>query len=410
VTGDAAEVTREVPVLSVVRARLVRARVATGLVFLSFGTVVGAWTSRVPAIKAGLGLTDSQLSAALVAFAVGSVGGMVVLARVVDRLGSGLVMAVLGAVQGVLLVPPALARAPWALCAALFVLGSVQGTLNVAMNANAVEVQRAWGNPVMSSFHAVFSLGGFLGAAVGGVLAGAGLSARATFTVVCGGSLSVCVVAARWRLRDARAAGDRGGGVQATESGVPVRWGLVVLLGLLAMSAMSAMVAEGAAGDWSAVYLRTTVGTGTGFAAAGFVGFSVAMMLARLVGDRVVTRIGPVRLVRVSAVFATVVFVIGGLVIATPVSAVLGFAGLGAGLAGLTPQVYSAAGRLTTGGAGRRLSVIVGMGYTGFLFGPALIGFTSRLVGLRAALAIPAVLVLTVAAAAGVLRTPRTSL
>lgn len=376
---------------------------ATALVFLAFGTVVGTWTSRIPSVKAGLDLTDSQLSVALVAFAVGSITGMLVLGRFVDRLGSGPVMTVLVAAQGVFLILPALAPAPWTLSAALFVLGTVQGTLNVAMNANAVEVQRAWGSPIMSSFHAVFSLGGFLGAAIGGVLAGAGLGALATFAIVCCGSLSACVVAALWRVRGTRAADVPGGAARATNPAAPSKQNVVVVLGLLAMFAM---VAEGAAGDWSAVYLHTTLGTSTAFAAAAFVGFSIAMMLARLVGDRIVTRIGPVRVVRGSALFAAAVFGVCGLLVGTPVAAVIGFAGLGAGLAGLTPQIYSVAGQLTGSGAGQRLSVIVGMGYTGFLLGPALIGFTSSLIGLRGALAIPAVLVLIVAIAAGALRTP----
>lgn len=384
-------------------ARLVRARSATALVFLAFGVVVGTWTSRIPSIKAGLGLTNSQLSVALVAFAAGSVTGMVVVGRVVDRLGSGPVMTVLVAAQGVLLIPPALAPALWALSTALFVFGAVQGTLNVAMNANAVEVQRAWGSPVMSSFHAVFSLGGFIGAAIGGVLAGAGVGAVATFAIVCCGSLSVWVVAALWRLRDSRALGAGSNAAGATKAAGPPRPGTVLALGVLAMFAM---VAEGAAGDWSAVYLHTTLGTGTAFAALAFVGFSIAMMLARLVGDRIVTRTGPVRLVRGSALFAAVVFGVCGLLVGTPVSAVIGFAGLGAGLAGLTPQIYSVAGQLTGSGTGRRLSVILGMGYTGFLLGPALIGFASTLIGLRAALAIPAVLILLVATAASALRTP----
>ncbi len=169
---------------------------------------------------------------------------------------------------------------------------------------------------------------------------------------------------------------------------------------------MFAMIAEGAASDWSAVYLYTTLSASTAFAAVAFVAFSIAMMLARLVGDRIVVRIGSVQLVRNSALFAAIVFGVCGFLIGTPTSAVIGFAGLGVGLAGLTPQIYSVAGQLTASGAGRRLSVIVGMGYTGFLVGPALIGFTSAVIGLRGALAIPILLVLLIALAAGALRTP----
>ncbi len=94
---------------------LVRARVATALVFLMFGTIVGAWTSRIPSIKADLQLSDSQLSVALVTFALGSITGMVVLGRFIDRIGSGMVMTVLVAAQGLFLIFPALAPAPWSL-------------------------------------------------------------------------------------------------------------------------------------------------------------------------------------------------------------------------------------------------------------------------------------------------------
>lgn len=384
---------------------LVRARVATALVFLMFGTIVGAWTSRIPSIKADLQLSDSQLSVALVTFALGSITGMVVLGRFIDRIGSGMVMTVLVAAQGLFLIFPALAPAPWSLSVALFILGSAQGTLNVAMNANAVEVEQVWGSPVMSSFHAVFSLGGFLGAAIGGLSAAIGLSVLATFAIVCCGSLAVCAIAALWRLRRAGSADSPASAAEIREPTPPPKESLVILLGLLAMFAM---VAEGAAGDWSAVYLRTNLGTTTAFAAAAFVAFSIAMMLARLLEDRIVARIGPAHLVRWSALLAAIAFGICGLVIATPVSAIIGFAALGAGLAGITPQIYSFAGQLNSNGAGRRLSMIVGMGYTGFLLGPAVIGFTSSVTGLRAALAIPAVLVLFVAIAAGALRTPNT--
>src|SRR3981081_4203273 len=136
-----------------------RGRVATSLLFLLFGTALGTWTSRIPAVKAGLGLSDGSLSIARPAFAGGG--------------------------EGVLLVPPAYAPNLATLAVALFVFGAVHGTLNIAMNANAIEVQRAWGRPIMSSFHAVYSIGAFLGSAVGGLFARGGPPARGT--VLAGG-------------------------------------------------------------------------------------------------------------------------------------------------------------------------------------------------------------------------------
>src|ERR1700716_1759851 len=166
--------------------KLRRGRVATSLLFLLFGTALGTWTSRIPAVKAGLGLSDGSLSIALLAFAMGAIVGMVGLGRLVDRFGSTTIMVPMALGEGVLLVPPAYAPNLATLAVALFVFGAVHGTLNIAMNASAIEVQRAWGRPIMSSFHAVYRVGGFLGSAVGGLFARGNLSAGVTFLAVGG--------------------------------------------------------------------------------------------------------------------------------------------------------------------------------------------------------------------------------
>src|SRR5258708_21710397 len=145
------------------RSVLRRGRVAVSLLFLLYGVVLGSWTSRIPAVKQGLGLSDGRLSLALLAFAAGSIAGMQAVGRLVDRYGSRLVMLPAALVDGAILLAPAFAPNLPLLVLALFGFGAVHGTLNVAMNANAVEVQRAWQRPIISSFHAVYSIGGFIG-------------------------------------------------------------------------------------------------------------------------------------------------------------------------------------------------------------------------------------------------------
>jgi fucose permease len=291
-----------------------------------------------------------------------------------------------------------------ALAAALLAFGMVHGTLNIAMNANALEVQRAWKRPIMSSFHAVYSIGGLTGAAAGGLFARAGASAGLTFSVVGPVLVLIAAWAAWWALpRELVPAGETDPVSEtdpdATARRVIQRWH-VLLLGVLALCAL---VGEGAAADWSAVYLHDTLGSTAGFAASGYAAFSVMMAAGRLAGDRLTVRYGPVHLVRAGGALAALGLG-AALLIGTPLAGVLGFGGLGAGLSFIAPQVYSAAGNRDPGRAGRALSTVVSIGYVGFVLGPILIGSVSTVVGLRAALGIPAALALAVAAGAAILR------
>ena len=384
------------------RSVLVRGRVATALLFLLFGITLGAWTVRIPAIKRELSLDDGALSLALLAFAAGAITGMQATGRLVDRFGSRRVMLPVAFAEGLVLILPAYAPDLGTLAAALFVFGAVHGTLNIAMNANAIDVQRAWQRPIMSSFHAVYSVGGFIGASAGGLFAHAGIGPRTTFTAVGGVMVAFAAWSAWWALpRTAPAAPASSASSVSSAAGgavAPVRG--VLFLGVLACCAL---VGEGAAADWSAVYLRDDLHSSAGFAAAAFAAFSVAMTVTRLVGDRLTARFGPVLLVRASGLLAA-----GGLgaalLIGEPPAGVAGFACLGAGMALIAPQVYSAAGDRNPDAAGRALARVVGLGYLGFLLGPVVIGAASRVVGLPGALAIPVVLSLFVAATAPALR------
>ncbi|MDG6107770.1 MFS transporter [Dactylosporangium aurantiacum] len=375
---------------------LVRARVATALLFLLFGITLGAWTARIPAVKRDLALDDGALSLALLAFAAGAITGMQATGRLVDRFGSRRVMLPAAFAEGLALILPAYAPDLAALAVALFVFGAVHGTLNIAMNANAIDVQRSWQRPIMSSFHAVYSIGGFLGASAGGLFAHAGAGPRATFAAVGGAMLAFAAWSSWWALPPAPAPAVLSTPVAAPAG--PVRG--VLFLGVLACCAL---VGEGAAADWSAVYLRDDLHSSAGFAAAAFAAFSVAMTVTRLAGDRLTARFGPVLLVRASGLLAA-----GGLGAALlagePAAGVAGFACLGAGMALIAPQVYSAAGDRNPDAAGRALARVVGLGYLGFLLGPVLIGAASRVAGLPGALAIPVLLSLFVAATATALR------
>jgi predicted MFS family arabinose efflux permease len=413
-----------------------RARIAVSLLFLLYGTILGTWTARIPAVKHRLALTDGQLSLALLAFAAGAIIGMQASGRLVDRYGSTAVMIPAVLADGVLLVGPALAPGLPALAAALLAFGVVHGILNVAMNVNAVEVQRVRQRPMISSCHAVYSIGGFAGAGIGGLFASAALGATPTFLTVTVLVAATSIWAARWALpRDAAAdpapadpaPADPAPADSVTaepvtaepEAADPVNAGRatadpktaagramrgVLFLGLLVFCCL---VGEGAAADWGSVYLRDSLGTGAGLAASAYAAFSIAMMAGRLVGDRLAARLGPVVLVQACGVLASVGLAVG-LAVNRPLAGVAGFGLLGAGLSCIAPQVFSTAGNRNPTHAGQAIARVAGLGFLGFVVGPVVIGGTAQVVGLPVALGIPAVLALAVAAAAPALR-PRPS-
>lgn len=369
-----------------------RARLATSAMFLLFGVALGAWTARIPAVKRDLDLTDGLLSVALLSFALGAIIGMQLAGRLVDRLGSARILLPAAAVEGVGLALPGFAPGLVALAAGLLLFGIVHGALNIAMNANAVEIQRAWGAPIITSFHAVYSVGGFLGAAVGGLFAAADLSARTTFLWVAAGTAALALAAGRWVLRTPPAPAE-----PTVEGGRPPG---VLFLGVLAFCCL---VGEGAAADWSTVYLRDDLGSSAGFAAAAYAAFAIAMMAGRLVGDRLAARFGQIQLVRASAALAAAGLA-AALAVGHPIAGVLGFGCLGAGLACIAPQVFSAAGDRDPARAGQAIARVAAMGYAGFLVGPVVIGAAAEVTGLRWALTVPVVLTVFVALAATALR------
>lgn len=388
--------------------------------FCLFGIVLAVWITRIPAIKARLRLSDGVLGIALFAIPAGLLLVTLVVGRLVDRFGSARVTRVAGVCMPLSLILPALAGGLAPLMVALFVFGASAGALDVGMNANGVLVERARGRPVMTSLHAGYSIGALVGAVIGGLFAGAGIGPLPTFLIVGLPSAAVAVASGRWLIteRAAQQADDPrqpadpdgiqqraglGDQVKAPRRGRPLQPRVLILL--LGTVGLCGLLVEGAAADWSAVYLRDNLGTSAGFAAAGFAAFALAMTAGRLLGDRLAARLGPARLIRVSGLVAAAGLA-GGLISNNPVGSVVGFAVLGAGLACIAPQVFLAGGTADPARPGHGLARVVGMSYLGMVSGPVLIGAAATLVGLRVALGIPVLLALCVAALAWVL-TPR---
>jgi hypothetical protein len=378
------------------RPALRRARLGVALTFLVTGVAFGTWSARLPAIKQALDLGDGGLGIAFMALNAGAVAGLQLGGVLVPRTGSRAVLGVALPGYAAALAGPALAGDLATLTAALFLMAAVNSVVDVAMSTHGVLVQRGYGRPVMSSFHAMFSLGGAGGAALGAAAAAGGLGRTPHLLAVAAAGVAASVAASGLLLpsrADAAGAERRRTGLLAALTG---GWsGRVVALGALGFCLL---LAEGSAYDWAAVYLRGGVAASAGIAAAGVATFSVAMAAGRLAGDRVAARLGPVAAFRAAALVAGVGFG-AALLAGTPVGGLAGLGLFGAGLSLTFPLAISAAGRLD-GAAAVAVARVSTLGYLGAFVGPGLIGALAGPFGLPAALGVPAALVAGTALAA----------
>ena len=375
-----------------------RARIGAGACFLLTGFVYASWASRVPAVKDSLGLGDGGFAIALLGLEAGAVLGLQLGGLVVPRVGSRRALTVsLSAFAGALLLPSLAPNLPL-LASALFAFAVLNSVVDVAMNAQGVAVQRIMGRPVLSGLHAMHSLGGVLGAAMGATAARLG-SAPLEHFLTCAAVSVLFVLAARPLLLPSRidAKGNPAGDGASLAGGLR-RWfggwtAPVVLLGVLAFCFT---LAEGSGLNWSAVYVSGPLGGTEALGAVGLGVFLGAVTLGRLAGDRLVSRFEAVPVFRAGALLSGLGFG-GALLLDTPTAGLVGLGLLGAGIANALPLAIAAGGNSpgeTPATAAARVSTL---GYLGSFVGPALVGGLASATSLPLALGLPVLLVLATA-------------
>ncbi|MEV6130949.1 MFS transporter [Streptomyces violaceusniger] len=379
------------------------ARVANFVYFVLCGTLMGTWVVHIPAIEERVGISHATLGSLLVLLGLGAFTGMQIAGRLADRLGARVVLPVAGVLSSTAAVLPGLPRDPWMLAGALLVFGFCNGCLDVSMNAHAVHVEKAYNRPVMSAFHAMFSVGGVIASLVGAGAASAGMSPAAGMGAVGTVGIVTALASARGLLPTAptSAATDTAEGEEAPAGKRRSAPGRIWVLATLASMVM---LSEGAANDWSALHLKDILGAPASTAAVGYGTYAAAMTIGRLLADRASGRFGPMAVLRYGAATAAVGITI---VAVSPWiwAAFAGWALFGLGLSGCVPQLFSAAGRADPSAAGANVSRVAGLGYLGMLSGPAVIGWLTHLMALNHALLLLTLLCAIAAAAAGVLRT-----
>jgi predicted MFS family arabinose efflux permease len=370
-----------------------RARRATAVVFAVHGCVTGSFAARVPWIASHVGVGVGRLGLALLMVGIGALLAMPFSGRLAHRYALRPLVAATIVAWCAALVLPALPTSLVLLCVVLLAFGAAAGLADMAMNAEGVLVEKTIGMSVMSSFHGFWSLGVLIGSAFSALASHAGIDARTQFAVEALALAALGAAAAQFLLDDETVA-ER---VAPPTFALPAR--PVLLIGLVGLCSV---FAEQAGTDWSALYIRDELGGSATTAAFAVSAFAVAMASVRLVGDRVIRRLGPVRTVRLSGACAALGAV--AVVLAPNAAfALAAFALLGIGVAVVVPLVFAAAGRVGPSPA-RSIAGVAGIAYASGLAAPGVIGFVASASSLTTSFVLVAVLVAIIALAAGVLR------
>ncbi len=364
---------------------------STRIAFLITGLGMAAWAPLVPYAKARADIDEGVLGLLLLCLGVGSMVTMPLAGALVGRFGCRLVIIAAGVLLCLVLPLLASVSSLPLLVVALLAFGVGMGAIDVAMNIQAIIVERASGRPMMSGFHGLFSLGGVIGAAGVTALLGAGASPLLA-TLILVACIAVALTLAAPHLLPY--------GSKREGPAFALPHGIVLFLGALCFVAF---LAEGAILDWSAVFLTSVRGIANAYAGLGYAAFSVAMTVGRLSGDRVVQRFGGVKVIVLGGLCAAAGFALATLVPFTP-AALVGYALVGAGCANIVPVLYTSVGRQTVMPENVAVPAVTTLGYAGILCGPAAIGFVAHMAGLSAALLLVAILLLGVAASARFLR------
>lgn len=362
-------------------------QISTRIAFLIAGLGMSAWAPLVPFAKERLAVNEATLGALLLCLGLGSLVSMPVTGMLAGRIGCRKVIAASALIMCVSLLGLATASSVLTMAVALLFFGAAVGSVDVAMNIQAVIVEKASGRSMMSGFHGFYSLGGIFGAAGVSGLLWFGLTPLSAIWVM----VAMIVILLAMAVGKLLTYGS------TTREPLFVRpRGKVLLIGCLCFIVF---MAEGSVLDWSAVFLTSLRGVDAAQAGLGFAAFSVAMTVARLLGDRIVQALGGTRVIFLGGLCAALGFLLIVLVPSRDV-AFLGFVLIGLGASNIVPVMFTAAGNQSVMPVGLAISAVATMGYAGILVGPAFIGFVAQLSSLSISFALVALGLLVLASCA----------
>lgn len=343
------------------------ARIAVSSLFFLTGLCFASWASRIPAIQQALHLSEGGLGGVLLALPIGSMISMPVAGLLIGRFGSKQVVLTAGLIYAVVLPLIGLVQTPWQLFAVLVLFGFTGNLANIAVNTQAVAVEAMYGRTIMASFHGLWSLAGFTGAAIGALMAGQEIVPYQHFFLITVIAVLIVAVSAKHIV-----AQDVNTQEKQTLLIKPDRF--LMILGVIAFCSM---ICEGTMFDWSGVYFKKVIHAPDGIAGIGYAAFMSTMASFRFIADWLTTRFGARKVLQLSGILTA-----SGLLIAVLLpyfaTAIFGFLLVGAGVSSVVPLVYSAAGKSKNLSPGMALATVSTIGYLGFLIGPPLIGFVAQ--------------------------------
>lgn len=360
---------------------------AVAAMFVLNGALFGIWASRIPAVAEWHALSHGALGWLLLLLAGGAIVSFPLAGRLADRLGAATVTRAIAVAYVTSLLLIALAPTLPLLAAALFLFGMTHGAMDVTMNVWAAEVERHMARPVMSSFHAMFSLGAGIGAYTGYLAAAQGVDPSVHFALAGIGSAALTLPLA-WIGWTSERRSDAGASIFALPRGT------LLLVGIIAFCSS---LGEGAMADWSALFILETTTATEARAALGYTAFSLAMVIVRLTGDHAIRALGPVRAAQLAGITAAIgvaLAMFGGVF----VTALAGFVLIGAGYAVIMPLAFSRTANDPVMSPGAALAAVSTLGYGGLLLGPPVIGFLAEASSIRAAFGVLALLACVIAA------------
>lgn len=365
-------------------------RIAAKTVYFMLGVGSGTFAANIPRIKEALGLSPGMLGVALLCCSLGGFVAMQFAAPLIKKLGLRLLLAILAPVFPLVLIAIAFSNSFATLALAFGLFGGLTSIAGIAVNAQAIDIEKAYARSIMSSFHALFSVGGLVGAGIGGVMAAHHVSIAGSMTLIATG-LSIIGIMVITRLFDATKYDfkDDHTVIETPHKHHKARWWRTVLL--VGSLIFICYLTEGSMADWTAIYLRSAHGADPFIAVFAYMLFNACMTIGRFSGDTVIRRVGSVQTL-ISGGALALVGLATGLFAPNLIAALIGFAVVGLGLSALVPILISMAGNAPGGDRDQAIARVSTMGSIGLMTGPALIGFIADHNGLLSGMMVPVVL------------------
>lgn len=356
-------------------------RIAVGSFFFLAGICFFSWASRIPDIQARLQLSSAALGGVLLSLPIGLLTSLPIAGFLVARFGSRIIVMLAAVLYAVTLPLLGFAGSATHLMIALFVFGFGGNMLNISINTQAVGTESLYHKPIMASFHGIWSMAGFTGAALGTLMVRFHVIPSYHFMCITAISALILLIFSRKLIhKDFNV--DAKQPIFARPDKSILNYGLI---------AFCAMICEGAMSDWSGIYFVKVVKPDAVWVTVGFTAYVSTMATGRFVGDWIAFRLGMKKMLQLSGALTA-----GGLLLAVffPqfLPATIGFLMVGAGVSSVIPMIYSAAGRSKVMSPGVAIAAVSTIGYLGFLFGPPVIGFIAQATSLRISFGLIAVM------------------